>query len=200
MFPALLWDRAFAATGTLVETYLRSRAITIPIPASLRFLRHCPHNQTNTAHPAMIAAVTVGLSDKVVAVHRTYIAANGVGKASITPAKMTLGPIARGAIRLGDVGDRLILAEGIETALSVMQATGDPAWACISAGGLESVVLPPLPFAQQVFIAADNDANGVGQRAASNCADRLAHEGRAVQIAMPPKPDTDFNDLLMEAH
>jgi putative DNA primase/helicase len=47
-----------------------------------------------------------------------------------------------------------------------------------------------------VVICADNDANGVGQRAATDAAERFLAEGRRVRIALPPKSGLDFNDLL----
>jgi hypothetical protein len=47
-----------------------------------------------------------------------------------------------------------------------------------------------------VIICADNDANGVGQRAAKTAAERFLAEGRRVRIALPPKSGIDFNDLL----
>jgi putative DNA primase/helicase len=49
-----------------------------------------------------------------------------------------------------------------------------------------------------VLICADHDANGVGQRAAKEAADRFLAEGRRVRIAIPPDTDNDFNDLLLD--
>jgi putative DNA primase/helicase len=47
-----------------------------------------------------------------------------------------------------------------------------------------------------VIICADHDANGVGECAARSAAERWLSEGRRVRIALPPKPGTDFNDVL----
>ena len=58
---------------------------------------------------------------------------------------------------------------------------------------LESV----LPDAiRSVLIAADNDRHGKGRQSADVLAQRLLTEGRAVRIALPDTPGTDFNDLL----
>jgi phage/plasmid primase-like uncharacterized protein len=58
------------------------------------------------------------------------------------------------------------------------------------------LILPPLPLAAEVIICADHDTNGVGQRKAEAAARRWHTEGRRVRIALPPKPNTDFNDIL----
>ena len=50
---------------------------------------------------------------------------------------------------------------------------------------------------RHVIILADHDANGTGQRAAQNAAQRWLAEGRHVRIAMPPEPDTDMADVLL---
>src|SRR5690606_10647465 len=86
----------------------------------------------------------------------------------------------------------LILAEGIETALSAAALMGAPAWAAVSAGNLERLPLPAT--ARNVILAADADLPG--QRAAWAAARRLEAEGRRVRVAMPDTATGDFNDIL----
>jgi phage/plasmid primase-like uncharacterized protein len=147
----------------------------------------------------MVGAVTVVPSRKLVAIHRTFLIPGGSGKAPVQPAKKSLGPVAGGAVRLAAAGPVLAITEGIETGLSVMQATGIPTWAALSASGLEALILPPLPIAAEVVIFADNDVNGRGQKAAETLARRASAEGRRVRIELPPTPGTDFNDFFREA-
>lgn len=187
----MLWQQSLPAEGTPVETYLRHRGFTGAIPPTLRFNPHLRHPK-GTSYPAMIAAVTVAPSRKVVAVQRVFIAPGGLGKAQVTPPKMALGPIGGGAVRLAPAGGQLAVAEGIETALSIMDATGIPTWAGISAGGIKALILPSLPLASEVVIAADNDPPGI--QAADEAAERWTVEGRLVRIALPPA-GMDFNDL-----
>ena len=142
----------------------------------------------------MIAAVTRWPGDDVVAVHRTFLTVGGTAKADVAPAKMTLGPIGGGAVRLGSVGARLAVTEGIETGLSVLLAIGTPTWAALSTGGIRKLVLPPLPMAASVTIAADNDAPGLS--AAHDAATRWHAEGRRVWIATPTRSGQDFNDVI----
>ena len=143
--------------------------------------------------PAMVAAVTTGPGRDVAAVHRTFLVADGRKKAPVSQNKMMLGPCSGGAVRLAAAGEELLLAEGIETALSVLQATGKPTWACLSTSGLKAVILPPE--VKTVTIAADGDA--AGEEAAQAAARRFYLEGREVKIARPPD-GMDFNDLLMK--
>ncbi|TWA73735.1 Toprim domain-containing protein [Azospirillum brasilense] len=190
-----LWRKSIPGAGTLTETYLRGREILLPVPPTLRYRASCLHSNTGLALPAMIAAVTVYPSSTVTAVHRTYLSEAG-GKAPVPDAKKTLGPKSGGAIRLAAAGPVLIVGEGIETVLSAMQAAGLPGWSALDAGNLRNLILPPVAEVSEVIICADNDANGIGQAAAEAAATRWHGEGRRVRIALPPEPDTDFNDLL----
>jgi putative DNA primase/helicase len=190
----VVWREARPADGTIVETYLANRGLALPPPQSLRFHPACPH--PNCANlPAMIGLVE-HIDHGPTAIHRTFISADGSGKAAAEPDKASLGPVAGGAVRLAQVraGQWLLVAEGLETTLSVMHACALPGWAALSAGGIKTLVLPPS--ANMVAICADNDANGVGQRAANAAAERFLAEGRRVRIALPPRSGLDFNDLL----
>jgi putative DNA primase/helicase len=86
----------------------------------------------------------------------------------------------------------LALAEGIETALSIQQATGIPTWASLGASNLERVEVSDC--VRDVIICADADPPG--ESAALAAAKRLITEGRKVRIARPGQP-ADFNDLRM---
>jgi phage/plasmid primase-like uncharacterized protein len=193
-----LWRRSQPAEGTPVETYLRVRGLTGPMPKTVRHLPDARHGPTGLVFPAMICAVTRWPSGEVIAVHRTFLTADG-RKAPVEPQKMTLGPTAGAAVRLAAAGPALAVAEGIETALSAQEATGLPTWAALSAGGIENLVLPPSPYALEITIFADNDASGRGKQAADKAAARWHAEGRRVWTALPPSPGTDFNDVLRAA-
>ncbi len=195
------WRDARPAAGTLVETYLKSRSITIPPPPSLRFVRRLRHERWGhdlkiiSFHPGMVALVTRGTDGAPIAIHRTYLNPAG-GKAPVEPVKMVLAATAGGAVRLaGPVDGFVMVGEGIETCLSVMQATGMPAWSALSASGLKGLGLPGE--IRRVTILADNDDDGDGERAALVAGGRWKREGRVVKIAIPPR-GKDFNDLLRE--
>ena len=186
-----IWAETQPATGSLVETYLRARGINIPSPPSLRFHPVLKHS-SGGRWPALVAVVTQGAEGEPIAIHRTFLSPDGRGKAPIDRQKMLLGPCRGGAVRLGPVSDRLMIAEGIETALSAMQATGQAAWAAMSAPALRSLDLPPV--VREVIVLADGD--DAGESAAKTAALRWRREGRLVRIARPPA-GADFNDMLI---
>jgi putative DNA primase/helicase len=189
--PALaIWRSALPSPGTPVETYLRSRGIYLPPPDALRFHPGLKH-PTGGIWPAMVALVTRGPDAAPLAVHRTFLARDGAGKAAIEPQKMMLGPCRGSAVRLAAPNDLLLVGEGIETCLTAMQASGYSAWAALSTSGLRSLDLPTN--IRDLIVVADGD--GAGKAAARDCALRWKREGRRVRIARPPQ-GMDFNDLL----
>ena len=188
-----IWALSTPAPGTPVESYLRSRGILLPVPATIRFYPALKHPSVGT-WPTMVSLVTSGADNKPVAIHRTFLARHDRGKAPVAPQKMMLGPCRGGAVRLVEATDELMVGEGIESCLSATQATGKPAWAALSASGLTAVDLPSE--IRKVIILADGD--DAGEKVASAAARRWVSEGRAVRIARPPR-GSDFNDLLVGA-
>ena len=187
-----LWSAGKPAAGTLLEVYLASRGILLPPPPTLRFHPALRHPSGGT-WPAMLGLVTRGIDDAPIAVHRTFLALNGSGKAPVVPARMVLGPCRGGAVRLGGAGRKLMVGEGIETCLAAIQATSLPAWAALSTSGLVGLDLPAE--VNQVVVLADGD--DPGESAAQQCAHRFRAGGRLVRIARPPR-GFDFNDLLKQ--
>jgi phage/plasmid primase-like uncharacterized protein len=142
----------------------------------------------------MVARIE-NVDGELVGVHRTYLRPDGAVRADIEPAKAMLGRAKGAAVRLAPAGETLLIGEGVETCLSAMQPTVMPAWAALSAGGIEALMLPPI--VRQIVIIADHDHHGRGKRAADIAARRWLFEGRKIKIAMPPDPGTDFNDVLL---
>ena len=105
-----------------------------------------------------------------------------------------LGPCRGGAVRLGEPSDLLLVSEGIETGLSVMQATGLPVWAALSTSGLRSLELPRS--IAEVIVIADGDDPGEAAAVASGA--EMEVRKRKVRIARPPR-GLDFNDVLLDA-
>ncbi|WBQ13835.1 toprim domain-containing protein [Hyphomonadaceae bacterium BL14] len=186
-----LWWKAQPIEGTLAETYLRSRGITCPLPLSLRFHPDCWHAPSDRCWPAMVALVEGG---EGFAIHRTWIRPDGSGKADIDPAKAMLGRCSGGAVRLAEGHGRLVVAEGLESALSLLCGLLDAPtamWAGLSTSGLRALRLPIQPG--RLTIACDGDTPG--RTAAHALAERAHAQGWAVTIA-DPGDGADFNDIL----
>jgi hypothetical protein len=181
--------------NSTVERYWISRGLALPIPPTIRASRSWLRHPEGGGRPVMIALVE-HVADGPVAIHRTWLAVDGSGKASFRQPRRGLGPVKGGAVRLAPAGELLMSGEGVETTAAAVTATGLPGWAALSAGGIEALILPPLPLAATVVILADNDENGRGERAARTAAARWLAEGRRVRIAMPPEPGTDWADVL----
>lgn len=188
---AAIWREAQPIGGTPAETYLRGRGITCPLPDGLRFhpsLRH----PTGATFPAMVAAVE-GAGRP--AIHRTFLDPTGNGKAPVDPSKMMLGACAGGAVRLAEGQGRLVVAEGIETALSLACGLlrGPVAiWAALSTSGMRTLNLPTVPG--ELVIAEDSDE--AGRTAADALAARAGAAGWRVFRLRPPAGCGDFNDYL----
>jgi putative DNA primase/helicase len=186
-----IWRSSKQARGTLVDFYLASRAIRLPAPDGLRFhlgLRH----PSGGIWPAMVALVTRGHDGKPLAIHRTYLARDGMGKAPVEPQKMMLGPCRGGGVRLATPDQVLMVGEGIETCFAAMQATGHPAWAALSTSGLRTLDLPGS--VREVIVLADGD--DPGEAAAREAALLWSRGGRRVRVARPLR-GMDFNDMLL---
>jgi hypothetical protein len=186
-----VWKSAQPAQGTPVEAYLASRGLHLPPPPTLRFHAGLKH-PSGGIWPTMVALVTRGSDNTPLAIHRTFLARDGGGKAPVDPQKMMLGPCRGGAVRLAPLGAVLMVGEGIETCIAAMRATGHPAWAALSTSGLRTLDLPKK--VRDVIVLADGD--DPGEAAARDCAQRWNYEGRRVRIARPPK-GLDFNDVLL---
>lgn len=191
-FAFRVWREATAASGTLVGAYLASRGLQLPEDAPIRFHPACPRGEGEKL-PAMVALMTDALTGEPRGIHRTFLAVDGRGKAA-GQAKMMAGKA--GVIRLvpdEDVTQGLGLAEGIETALSVMQVYGwKPVWAATSAGAIAN--FPVLPGIECLTVFSDNDESGVGLKAATKCYERWV--GAGVEFAGIPCPRVgDWNDV-----
>ncbi len=88
------------------------------------------------------------------------------------------------------------MAEGLENAVSVQQATGIPTWAAMSAPFMGNLILPPIEQGPNLYIASDPDP--AGQRAADKLAVRAKSDGWTV-LHVPAPDGCDWNSILLEA-
>lgn len=187
-----IWSEASPIGGTFAENYLRGRGIACALPDSLRFHPRCYHGPSQTSLPAMVALVEGG---EGFAIHRTFLSADGRGRAGLPNGdKMMLGRVCGGAVKLSDGPGRVVICEGIETGLSLLSGLLDGPMivgAALSTSGMRSLRLPEGPG--QIAIAADGDPQG--REAAKDLAKRAHGLGWRVSI-LDPGDGRDFNDIL----
>lgn len=198
-------DRDTFPVETPLEAYLRARGIDLAtiggVPPSLRFAPALKHPPTGLELPAMVAAIQEP-NGKIAGVHRTYLKADGSGKAEVKDAKMMKGICWTGAVRFGPVTPTLALGEGIETSLSIVQAfaeagIGHSVWSALSLGNMGAAVLPRT--IRRLVLFADNAMDTEKAKAAIDKAAWLQERPeRTVVIAMAPAGQ-DFNDVLRAA-
>ena len=80
-------------------------------PLTLRFHPAVPHSPSALWWPAMVALVTHGTDNTPLAIHRTYSARDGSGRAAVEQDKMMLGPTSGGAVRLSAAGETLMVVK-----------------------------------------------------------------------------------------
>ena len=174
--------RSESLVSTPVLAYLRHRGITATPPDCIRY-RQYAYRQFG----AMVALAT-DEAGEVLALQQVYLTAEG-RKAPVKVVKRTNkaveGWAERAAVRLPG-REPLVLCEGVETALSVWQATGQETWACL---GISNIGRAPVPANATVIIARDGDLPGSkaeGQMARASS--MLAQRGMTVLLATPRWP------------
>lgn len=178
------------AAGTRVETYLRRRGITAtPLPPSIRFLANAYN------HYGALVALATDTQGQVHGLQLIYLTEDG-RKAPLKVQKRTNkahdGWSDVAAVRFPGTAP-VVLCEGVETALSVWQATGQESWACL---GISNIARAPLPDGAPVIIARDGDEpNSKADQQLRQAVTLLRARGHEVTVAEPP-PGQDFNDVL----
>ncbi|MBU2031528.1 MAG: toprim domain-containing protein [Alphaproteobacteria bacterium] len=183
-------------TGTVVETYLRGRGITLLRGIdSLRFHPRCyyrPDHGPTEMWPAMVAAVT-DLRGRITGAHRTWLALDGSSKAPIETPRKAMGDLLGHAVRFGVPGSVMAAGEGIETMLSLRQVLPKMAMApALSAAHLAAILFPPT--LRRLYIVRDNDPAGNGAR--DNLIER-ANAAGIEPIVLSPKLEDCNEDLRL---
>ena len=180
--------------GTIAETYLRRRGITLLHgTGNLRFHPRCyykPDDGPTEAWPAIIAAVT-DLTGRITGVHRTWLAPDGTYKAPVDTPRKAMGNLLGSTVRIGVPDSVMAAGEGIETMLSLRQVLPSMAMApALSAAHLAAILFPPA--LRRLYIVRDNDPAGDAAR------DTLIERANAEGIeAIPLSPALgDFNEDL----
>lgn len=205
-----------------IADYLQGRGLSPHFSPALRFLPAFPYwydGEKLGDYPAMLARIS-DAQGELQGLHLTYLQSqyarpmgeNGAHiprfsklnlshRGETLPAKKMRvrlsGAIKGAAVQLFPPQDGVLaLAEGIESAFAAHELFGLPTWACLSAYGMRSFLIPE--GIRQLVIIADNDANGTGQKAARALELRALKAGLEVRTWQPPTIDSDALDFLVE--
>lgn len=184
------WEEAIPIAGTPAECYLLRRAIApmqLRSPA-LRFHSRMTSLEDRISRPALLSAIT-GADAMLQGIEVTLVSAHGSTKAAVATPRRVIGTMMGGAVRLSAFSDTLIVAEGVETALSASAALCLPAWALLSAHNL-SLFRPPSHL-RRLVAALDHDT--AGKTAFERLWRRLPTE-LCVECAPLPQGYNDWND------
>lgn len=183
-------------SGDPIMNYLQGRGLTT-MPKNVRFaknLKHYHDGETNY-FDAMVSRLS-DINGARAGFHVTWLKDGGKAPVQANRKIYKQGDTINGSgVYLGDIGESMVIGEGIETTLAGMQITGTSGVAGLNATVMQSIQLPDV--VQQILVLADNDANYTGQKAAYSLANRLVLEGRAVNVAVPDQVGTDFADEVM---
>lgn len=186
------------APGDPVTQYLQRRGIGAvwPLPECLRLHLALPywHGAENLGtYPAMVAPI-VAPDGRILALHRTYLTADGHKADLPSPKKLTgtAGPLAGACIPLHKPARGCIgIAEGIETALAAWCASTVPTVAAYCAGNLAAWQWPPGVPRLVIFA----DADLAGREAADKLRARALAARLRCDVMTPTDAGADWCDV-----
>lgn len=190
------YAEAVSILGTPAEVYLRARGISINPPEFVRFgmvpsWRNKETGEWGRKRPAVICGAQDG-TGAIVGIQRIFFKDDdpALGKKDC---KLSLGTIKGSALRLAPADRAIIMAEGPEDGLSIMQeGPGLPVWVPFGTSMMPSVDFPDM--VRRVVIAGQN--NTAGRIAANKAAIALSDRGLDVAFAWPAPTYDDWNDQL----
>ena len=191
-----LWQHSVSfeePEAVVARLYLKKRHILTAALAvkSLRFNPALSYKDSDGCFIGKFPGITALVRDNdghPVALHRTYLTRVGekLSKEGCVSRKMTpsLGSGVGRVVQMGSpVNGVLGIAEGLETALSVIQGTGMPVWSCLSATFMPQFVPPSSVKTVMVFV--DMDRSGAGQESARKLTENLKPKGINVVPMLP---------------
>jgi len=204
-----IWDECRSAAGSPVEAYLANRGLSLAIVPrpdhTVRYHPHCPRGKSR--QPAMVCSMRDVSSDRVIAVHRTYLKD---WRKDGQP--MVLGPCHETAIKLSPHSllfangrtfvPLLHVCEGLETAIGCLMLDYAPVWALGNAGAIRAFA-PQLQIGELVVLA-DHDREILdgqghlwrpGVSAAQVCVKAWRLAGWRASYELPECEGDDFADV-----
>jgi hypothetical protein len=189
-----IWRESVEPTGTLVETYLAARSLSLPEGTAGTVVRfHAALWHDGGTRPGMVCLFRDIATNEPCGVHRTFFDSDG-RKFD----RRMLGRAARAAVKLSadeDVEQGLHVGEGVETCIAAMLAGYRPTWALGSAGGIAK--FPLLAAVEAISVLSERNDGGANEHAVAELGERCAD--REVLVIEPLVGD-DINDAWSGDH
>jgi len=192
--------------GTIAETYLRKeRKITGPLAPDLRYIpkgiTFMYRGERKTISHHSFAAFGKNEEGRLSSVQLTKL--NDQGQRAFTLEGQKFNKIQYGLskgsfvlLQEGQNTDRVFMAEGLETALSIKEA--NVKGKIIASLGIHNIANYQGPE-KEIILCADNDAHKQDSRTneiIEKTKDHFKNQGKSVSIIKPTHPGDDFNDVL----
>lgn len=194
-FAVNLWNEGQDSRGTMVETYLASRGLSLSDEIAHNVIRYRPRLMTKAGSvDCMLGLFRDIQTDQPCGIHRTFLDQSG-----LKLGRKMLGRARGAAIKLSadeHVTLGLHIGEGIESCLAAWLAGFRPVWAVGSAGAIST--FPVLPGIETITILGEIDDGGSNYRAAHACAKRWTEAEREALVVWP-RVGGDLNDVWQEA-
>lgn len=203
---------ANAKSFSVVKSYFESRGLNIGLvkDEDVRLVDNLVYGKDDAGNFIKFAGFVCAVrnvSGEIQTLHRFFLDDNG-HKANVeNPKKMMAiadGKTVTGAaIRFGKPVDGILaIAEGVETALSVVAGTGLACWSCLTAHGVST--FEPPESVKTIVVFADKDVSETGAKAVSLLKERMAAKGVKVLKVFPKleiaegSKGVDWNDALLQ--
>ncbi len=199
-----IWANSSPISGTPAEVYLLGRGIRIEPPKTVRYVQTPRWRSHETGEvgrnvPALVCAIQ-NAADEIVGVQCVFLDEGGRRKyerprpdGSKAKAKLSFGVVVGGALRLGPIAESIVLCEGPEDGLTLMQMLpGRSIWVSCGTAGLSRVDLPSE--VRSITLAGDN--NQAGRNAVATAHAVFDAAGRHVVEVFPDAEFGDWNDQL----
>ena len=191
-----IWNESIDPSNTLADKYLSGRGLKLTSALAskvIRYHRACPWGKNADGKAIRVQAMIVAMrsieTNEITAIQRTQLSLDGK-----KIERRMLGVAAGAAVKLDaakSVTRRLVIGEGVETAMTARQIGLKPTWALGSANAIAA--FPVLDGIESLGILAENDE--ANERATEACWPRWYDAGRKVFIIRPTSGN-DLNDTL----
>ena len=197
-----LWTKGLSIQGSIAERYLKEhRKIEGELPQDFRYLPNVKVAGEQNTYPCLMVAARSNTGD-LTAVQLTFLDPKTANKADVPVQKRSYGLLKGSAVTIQsgkDSNHLLLIAEGVETALSLKEA-GIEGTIKASLGLANIARIEPQDPKTHIIICGDHDAsNSPAAKSLQKSVQALQERGFKVTVIKPNTLGEDFNDVLKKA-